>query len=74
MTANEKINEVLAIMSHLNYRLNNDPRDRQYVEEWIDELKAEMPSNEQFTVAFPNLAKTIRRQHELQQTVHRRTE
>lgn len=58
MTANEKINEVLAIIQHLNYQLNNDPRDRQYVEEWIDELKEEIVSDD---VRYLEIYKTMHR-------------
>ena len=46
MTINDKINEVLAVIQHINYYLNNNTKDSQYVDEWIDELKAEPISDE----------------------------
>lgn len=46
MTTNEKINEVLTLIAHLNYQVNTDSRDFEYVEEWIEELKNE-PINEE---------------------------
>ena len=46
MTINEKINEVLAIIQHINYHLNNNEKDSQFVDDWIDELKAEPISDE----------------------------
>lgn len=52
MTTNEKINEILAMISHLNYKLNNDSRDRQYVEEWIEELKEEIVRGDPIHLEF----------------------
>ena len=58
MTITEKVNEARARIHHLNYRLNNDPRDRQYVEEWIDELKEELASED---TVYIDMYKTMHR-------------
>ena len=50
MTINEKINEVLAVIQHINYYLNNNTKDSQYVDEWIEDLKAEPIHDEPVTL------------------------
>lgn len=45
MTVNEKINEVIAMVSELAYKALSNSTDYDYFEDWAGELTDEMPKD-----------------------------